>query len=98
MELKELRTKRDGYANTMRNIIGRAESEKRGLTAEEQRDFDGLKTKLQGINETLDRASQLGEIRADIERPIVSPMAQADSNGNGMIYTPRSLNPAEVRT
>jgi HK97 family phage major capsid protein len=96
MELKELRTKRDGYVNTMRNIIGRAESEKRGLTAEEQRDFDGLKAKLQGVNETLDRASQLGEIRADIERPIVSPMAQPDSNG--MIYTARNLNPAEVRT
>lgn len=98
MELKELRTKRDGYANTMRNIIVRAESEKRGLTAEEQRDFDGLKTKLESVNQTLDRASQLGEIRADIERPIVSPTPQADGNGNGMIYTARSLNPAEVRT
>jgi HK97 family phage major capsid protein len=96
MELKELRTKRDGYANTMRNIINRAESESRGLTAEEQRDFDGLKVKLQAVNDTLDRASQLGEIRADIERPIVSPVAQP--NGNGMVYSASNVNPGEVRT
>lgn len=94
--MNELRQKRDGYANTMRNIIAKAENEKRALTAEEQRDFDGLKAKLQAINETLERASQLGEMRADIERPIVSPLVQPD--GNGMIYTPRSMNPAEVRT
>ena len=92
----ELRKKRDGYANTMRNILAKAENEKRNLTAEETRDFDGLKEKLKAINDTLDRASQLGEMRAAIEQPIVSgPMVAPD--GNGMIYTPRSLNPAEVR-
>jgi HK97 family phage major capsid protein len=96
LELKELRTKRDSYANTMRNIIARAESDKRGLTADEQRDFDGLKVKLEGVNQTLDRASQLGEMRADIERPIVSgPIIAPD--GNGMMYVQRSGNPGEVR-
>lgn len=97
MELKEIRTKRDNYANTMRNIIARAETEKRGLTPDEQRDFDGLKAKLQAINETLDRASQLGEIRAEIERPIASgPLVAPDANG--MIHVPRGFNPGEVRT
>jgi HK97 family phage major capsid protein len=81
----------------MRNILSRAESEKRALTAEEQRDFDGLKAKMQAINETLDRASQLGEMRADIERPIVSgPVVAPDANG--MIYVPRHSNLGEVRT
>lgn len=92
--MHELRQKRDGYANTMRNILAKAENEKRALTAEEQRDFDGLKAKLQAINETLERASQLGEMRADIERPIVSGPAP---DGNGMIYVPRNINPGEVR-
>jgi HK97 family phage major capsid protein len=80
----------------MRNIIARAESEKRGLTADEQRDFDGLKAKLEAVNQTLDRAAQLGEMRAEIERPIVSgPIVQP--NGNGMVYVARSMNPGEVR-
>lgn len=96
MDLRELRTKRESYANTMRNILSRAESEKRGLTADEQRDFDGLKAKLEGINQTLERAAQLGEMRAEIERPIVNgPIVNPDSNG--MVYVPRSLNPGEVR-
>lgn len=94
--MNELRTKRDGYLNTARNILSKAENEKRALTAEEQKDFDGLKAKVQAISETLDRASQLGELRADIERPIVSgPLVAPD--GNAMIYTPRGLNPADVR-
>ena len=38
----------------------------------ERRDFDGLTTKIPALNETLDRASRLGEIRAKIEHPIVS--------------------------
>jgi HK97 family phage major capsid protein len=95
MELKELRAKRDGFANTMLNIISKAEGEKRALTADESKDFDGLKAKLGAINQTLDRASQLGEIRADIERPIVSaPIAHEHG---GMLYVPRSMNTGEVR-
>ncbi len=96
MDLKALRTKRENYANTARNILARAEAESRSLNAEEQRDFDGLKVKLSAVNETLDRASQLGEMRAEIERPIVSgPIVHPDANG--MIHLPRNLNPGEVR-
>ena len=96
MQLKELRTRRESYANTMRNILSRAEAEGRGLTADEQRDWDGLKIKLESLNGTLDRAAQLGEMRAEIEKPIVSgPMVQAGSNG--MSYVSRNTNPGEVR-
>jgi HK97 family phage major capsid protein len=97
LELKELRTKRETYFNTARNIILRAESEGRALTPAEQKDHDGLIEKMKAVTETLDRASQLGELRASIERPIVSgPAVQPESNG-GMTYTPRYVNPGEVR-
>ncbi len=42
MNLKDLREKRDAFTNTMRNILSRAETEKRGLTADEKKDFDGF--------------------------------------------------------
>lgn len=94
--LKELRAKRDTYANTLRNILGKAESEGRALTEAEKRDFDGLKAKTDEITATLDRASQLGEMRSEIERPIASrPVVVPDDNG--MIYTPRSVREGEVR-
>ncbi len=96
MNLKELRTKRESYANTMRNILGRAETEGRGLTAEEAKDFDGLKAKVEALNSTLDRASQLGEMRAQLEQPI-GPVAELLADANGMIYVPRSMNHGEVR-
>lgn len=96
MNLKELRAKRDNYVNTMRNILTKADSEGRALTAAEQRDWDGLKEKAESITSTLDRASQLGEMRAEIEKPIASgPIV---SNDGSMIYTPRNFNPGEVRT
>src|SRR6266567_489098 len=41
LNLKDLREKRDAFTNTMRNILSRAETEKRGLTADEKKDFDG---------------------------------------------------------
>ena len=97
MNLKELRAKRDNYANTMRNIIGKAETENRGLTDAEKRDFDGLKVKVDDITATLDRASQLGEMRADIERPVVTGPFVQPADSNGMIYTPRSVREGEVR-
>jgi len=97
MNLKELRAKRESYANTARNILARAESEGRALTADETRDFDGLKVKLEALTQTLDRAAQLGEMRAEIERPIASgPLVVADPNG--MVYGNRNTNPGEVRT
>ncbi len=96
MNLKELRAKRETYANTMRNIVARAEAEGRGLTADETRDFDGLKVKIQALNGTLDRASELGELRAHIEKPIVNgPIIQPDANG--LVYVPRNVIPGDVR-
>jgi HK97 family phage major capsid protein len=96
LDLKELRTKRDAFMNTGRNILVRAESEGRALTADEKKDYDGLMAKIKAIGETLDRASQFGEMRADIERPVVSgPVVQPD--GNGMIHVPRYVTPGEVR-
>lgn len=96
MNLNELRAKRDTYLNTMRNMIANAETEKRALTPAEQKDFDGLKEKVTGVAATLDRASQLGEIRADLERPIVTP--PVFPTGDGMTYVGRNTNPGEVRT
>jgi HK97 family phage major capsid protein len=95
MTIKEMRTKKEAHFNTMRNIIAGAEKESRALTVSEQRDFDGLKVKVEELSGTLDRASQLGEMRADIERPIVSgPVAQTEG---GMTYGQRNSNPGEVR-
>lgn len=96
MNFKELRAKRDSYANTMRNILNGAEKENRGLTAAESRDFDGLKVKAEDLSTTLSRASQLGEMRADIERPVTSGADGATEGG--MIYGRNLRSGDEVRT
>ena len=96
MNFKELRAKRDSYTNTMRNILNGAEKENRGLTAAESRDFDGLKVKAEDLSTTLSRASQLGEMRADIERPVTSG-ADGTTEG-GMIYGRNLRSGDEVRT
>jgi HK97 family phage major capsid protein len=96
MNLKELRTKREALANTARSILTRAEAEARSLTDAETRDFDGIKAKIEALGQTLDRAAQLGELRADIENPIVSgPVIQKQDGG--MTYVSRNHNPGEVR-
>src|ERR1700728_4264981 len=79
MTIKEMRAKREAHMNTMRSIVDRATADNRGLTAAEQKDFDGLKVKVEELGGTLDRASQLGEMRSEIERPIVAgPIVQQD--------------------
>jgi HK97 family phage major capsid protein len=96
MDLKELRAKKESYMNTMRNILNRATAENRNLTDAEQRDWDGLKAKTDAIHGTLDRAAQLGEMRAELEKPVVAGAAGHQDN-NGMTYVSRNLNPGEVR-
>jgi HK97 family phage major capsid protein len=97
LQLKEIRTKRETYMNTARSILQRSESEGRALTADESKDYDGLMAKIKALGDTLDRAGQFGELRAQIEKPVVSgPVVQPESNG-GMSYTPRYVNPGEVR-
>ncbi len=96
MNLKELRTKRDALANTARGILAKAETEGRSLNDAETRDFDGVKAKIDGMYQSLDRAAQLVEMRADIERPVIAgPVVHQD--GDGMSYVQRNNNPGEVR-
>jgi HK97 family phage major capsid protein len=95
MNLKELRAKRETLGNTARSILTGAEAEGRSLTGDELRDFDGVKAKIEALGQTIERAAQLGEMRANIERPIVSgPVVQQDG---GMSYVPRNHNSGEVR-
>ena len=71
----------------------------RSLTAAEQRDFDGLLEKAKALDGTLTRAAQLGELRAEIERP-VQPLGAGliPASENGMIYGgSRNTRPGEVR-
>jgi HK97 family phage major capsid protein len=100
MNLRELRIKRDAFVNTMRSILSAAEDGNRDLTVAERRDFDGLKEKADGINETLRRGQQVSELRADIERPLESPGAGISTTSeNGMIYGGnRNTRSGEVRT
>jgi HK97 family phage major capsid protein len=72
MSMNELRAKRDEYVGTLKNILNRADTEKRDLTDSERRDYDGLLKKLEGVKGTLDRAAQLSELRADMERPVAA--------------------------
>jgi len=71
MALEHLRTKKQSYIETSRNILAKADAEKRDLTEAERRDFDGLIEKAKALDGTLTRAAQLGEMRAEIERPVV---------------------------
>src|ERR1035441_3771002 len=72
MNTRELRAKRDAYVGTSKSILDRAENENRDLTESEKRDFDKLQEKLAGIKGTIDRAAQLSDLQADLERPVVS--------------------------
>jgi HK97 family phage major capsid protein len=96
MSLTELRSKRETYLETSRKVLGKAESENRSLTDAEKRDFDGLLAKANEIGETLKRASMLGELRAELDRPVQAgvPIAQRQ---DGMTYTNRIVQPGEVR-
>lgn len=73
MALEDLREKKRSYIETSRSILAKAEAERRELTLAEQRDFDGLLEKAKALDGTLTRAAQLGELRAEIERPVQSP-------------------------
>ena len=99
MALEDLREKKQSYIETGRNILAKADAEKRSLTAEEQGDFDGLLKKAKALDTTLTRAAQLGELRAEIERP-VQPLGAGliPASENGMIYGgSRNTRPGEVR-
>ena len=99
MALEDLREKKQSYIETGRNILAKADAEKRSLTAEEQGDFDGLLKKAKALDTTLTRAAQLGELRAEIARP-VQPLGAGliPASENGMIYGgSRNTRPGEVR-
>ena len=94
--LKELRAKKEALMNTMRSILSRCDNEKRGLTSEEVKDFDGIKAKVEVLDETLKRAGVLGEMRADLERVVVAGPVIPE-NGNNMIHVSRNIRPGDVR-
>jgi HK97 family phage major capsid protein len=98
MNTRELREKRDTYVNTAKNILNRADSENRDLTEIERRDYDGMLVKINGLKGIMDRAAQLNELRADMERPLESPGAGlVPASEDGMIYGNRNTRPGEVR-
>lgn len=99
MALEDLREKKRSYIETSRSILAKAEAERRELTLAEQRDFDGLLEKAKALDGTLTRAAQLGELRAEIERPVQSPGAGiVPVSEDGMIYGGnRNTRPGEVR-
>lgn len=61
MNLQAIREQRAGHVAEMRNILAKAEGEKRSLTAEEQTAFDGLKSKVQTLEQDEARAQFLIE-------------------------------------
>lgn len=94
--MNELQKKRDALANTARSILQKAEVEHRSLTAAEQKDFDGITEKISAVNETLKRAGQLGELRADIERPVTA--GRIPGKPGEMRYERSNVTPGEIRT
>jgi HK97 family phage major capsid protein len=98
MNTRELREKRNTYLATARSILNRAETEHRDLTNSERSDYDGLLQKITGLASTMDRAAQLNELRADMDRPVESPGAGLlSASEDGMIYGNRNTRPGEVR-
>ena len=70
MNTKALRSKHETYMGTARNILDRAQSENRDLTEKERGDYDGILAKINGLQGTLNRAHQLNELQAELERPV----------------------------
>src|SRR5262249_34319652 len=81
---------------TARKILRGAEAQNRNLTDAERKDFDGLVAKAEDIEETLKRAGVLGQLRAELDKPIGPAIPYTQEQG-GMIYVPRNMNPGEVR-
>jgi len=95
MSLRDLREKKESYLRTSRNILERAETEKRGLTEAEARDFDGLLKKANALSDTLKRGAELSDMRDEMERSTMAPVSLR--NGGGMRYESRQMNDGEVR-
>src|ERR1017187_8627501 len=68
MDTRELRTRRDALVATAKNILDKAQNENRDLSQVERKDFDTVQLKIEGLKGTLDRAHQLNELTADMER------------------------------
>lgn len=86
MRIKEMREKVRAYMTTAESIIDKAQTEKRGLTAAEQKDIDGLKEKADELLATIRRYNDVTDLRAELDH--VAP-----SVGDGMGQASRSLNP-----
>ena len=91
--IAELRAQARTYSETAANILTGAQREKRNLTPDEQKTFDGLMSKIDALKATITRADTLRDLQADLAKPF------GPSPGGGDGYVRRGeLRPGEVRT
>lgn len=96
MEFKKLRERRDALYQTASNIIAKAGSESRNMTAEEFRDWSGVMAKLEEAQKTMTCAHDVRRMSEVIDagNDVRSALQQ---RSEGMVYVPRDSKPGEVR-
>lgn len=76
MDVRELKQKRAELIGQARAILDKADTEKRGLTADEQKEYDGRYTQIDAMKADIDRREALARDEAGIER--VDPASRPD--------------------
>src|SRR6185312_12027573 len=97
LEIRNLRERRDSLYQTAKNIVAKAETEKRSLTADEHRDWEGVVGKLEEASRTLECAHGVRRVSEAIDAGNEARSNVAAAAGGGMVYVPRNTNPGEVR-
>lgn len=74
MTLDELREQRADLINAAREILDTAEAEDRGLTEEEQTDYDAKLAEAEEIQGRIERQATLGDLESDLEKSQAEPV------------------------
>jgi HK97 family phage major capsid protein len=81
MKLEEMRQKRGELIEGMQNILNKAESENRDLTAEEKSTYDSMETDQDSLADRIARADKLSGLSNQISRTTDIPVAITPDNG-----------------
>jgi HK97 family phage major capsid protein len=98
-----MREKAKTHLQTAKRITDGAANEQRGLTAAEQKDYDGLIEKADSLLATVKRHDSIRDRLDEIDNtPLRNPGEGVGTNRGGleyggMTYLPRNMNPGEVR-
>ncbi|MBT2215841.1 phage major capsid protein [Virgibacillus dakarensis] len=79
----EMREKRANLVNQARDLVNRAEEEKRDFTAEDQTQYDRIMDEVDKLKNSIDREEKLSGLENDLNKPVQNAHRPEPQNGNG---------------